>query len=258
MKGLKMLSVLAFMTFSFTANASSQIQNENEVTTTSEVATNTTQVSDDEGASLLKSKEDVWGRRKYFNINLVTSQDRKVKGVNAIKDSKDWAVGLTLGRTYYMHKKPILNMIKIGIDWTYLDLTYAKYKKETEGYNSVVDFYGDQQAEYAMAIGPSVTVNPIDHLKVGAYIRYMPACSAIFTDDDVNFQFASGGQFGVQASWKMFALGFESRWQSAKYKCLKTDEYKQFIEDNPSSKKEMDKKTKLKTNSFRFFIGFRF
>lgn len=254
MKGLKMLSVLAFMTFSFTANASSQIQNENEVTTTSEVATTTTQVSDDEGASLLKSKEDVWGRRKYFNINLVTSQDRKVKGVNAIKDSKDWAVGLTLGRTYYMHKKPILNMIKIGIDWTYFDLTYAKYKKETEGYN----FYGDQQAEYAMAIGPSVTVNPIDHLKVGAYIRYMPACSAIFTDDDVNFQFASGGQFGVQASWKMFALGFESRWQSAKYKCLKTDEYKQFIEDDPSSKKEMDKKTKLKTNSFRFFIGFRF
>lgn len=258
MKGLKMLSVLAFMAFSFTANASSQIQDENEVTTTStEVATSAAQASDDEGTSLLKSKEDVWGRRKYFNINLVTSQDRKVKGVEAMKDSKDWAVGLTLGRTFYVHKKPILNMIKVGIDWTYLDLTYAKYKKKTEGYKST-EFYGDQQAEYAMAIGPSVTVNPIDHLKVGAYLRYMPACSAIFTDDDVNFQFASGGQFGMQASWKMIALGFESRWQSAKYKCLKTDEYKEFIENNPSSKKDMDKKTKLKTNSFRFFIGFRF
>ena len=41
----------------------------------------------------------------------------------------DFGVSLTFGKTYYLHKKPLLNMIKYGIDATWFELSYAKYSE---------------------------------------------------------------------------------------------------------------------------------
>lgn len=257
MNKLKTLSVLAFMAFTFSSNATAQIQNDSEINTTQE--TSDVQTS---GKKFTITPSDDWSTKKYFNINLVTSQTRTLDGadnqrdeMDVTKGKKDWGVGITAGRTFYVHKKPILNMIKIGIDWSYLDLTYVKYKKANIedpdlAYIPQQRYFGDQQAEYAMAVGPSVTVNPIDKLKVNAYLRYMPACSVIFDDKKADVQFASGGQFGMSVSYKLIALGFETRWMSSKYNLLHGED-----EIDDSTK---DDKFKFNTKSFRFFIGFRF
>lgn len=250
MKKLRTFGVLAFMLFAVAGNAKTQINNDTEVVTTSTVA----QMQDEGTKKNALVPQANWDRKKYFNINLVTSETLADKEDDDAKSEKDFGIGLTLGRTFYVHKKPILNMIKIGVDWTYIDLTYTKYKKVSfedlanEESTSLTPFFGDQHAQYSMAVGPSITVNPINHLVVNAYLRYMPTCSVIFNDKKADFAYASGCQFGMSAGWKSVQIGFETRSSSVKHKV---------VDDHDINTLE-DAKFKLKNKSFRFFIGFRF
>lgn len=264
MKKLRTLSVLAFMLFAVVGNAKTQTDNDNEVVTTSTEA----QVQDEGTKKNAILPQGDWSRKKYFNINFVTSQEPKTSSTFQMGESvnsraeKDFSIGLTLGRTFYVLKKPILNMIQVGVDWTYIDLTYTKLKKlkkDENDYCDITPYFGDQQAEYSMAVGPSITVNPINYLKVRAYLHYSPTCHAIFNSKKADFVYAGGGQFGLEASWKAIALGFESRWMTTKHKPLSNVEYYD-ERNNPviNESIEKDKKYKLKNNSFRFFIGFRF
>lgn len=253
MKKLRTFGVLAFMLFAVAGNAKTQINNDSEVVTTSTEAQ--AEVQDEGTKKNAILPQATWDRKKYFNINLVTSETLADKDNKDAKSEKDFGIGITLGRTFYVLKKPIVNMIQVGIDWTYIDLTYTKYKKvhieDIEGgdHFSLTPWFGDQHAQYSMAVGPSITVNPINHLVVNAYLRYMPTCSAIFNDKKVNFAYASGCQFGMTAGWKAFQLGFETRSSSVKHKMIDNKDYVGM---------DKDKKYKLKNKSFRFFIGFRF
>ena len=147
-----------------------------------------------------QQQDRVWRRNKYRNIAFVKQSLQEQGGMGQKWDS-DYAFALTMGRTYYLHRKPILNLIKVGIDWTYFDLNYANYGKISnyalEGDGTPVDpnpdypyeqeeemNIGRHQFEYSMHKGPSITVNPIDHLKVNAYFRYAPTFSGILIDDE--------------------------------------------------------------------------
>ena len=107
----------------------------------------------------------------------------------------DFGVSLAFGKTYYLHKKPLLNMIKFGIDATWFDISYAKYS-EPDAYandGAYTRAYGDyggydyddeedidlgiHQIDASMHVGPSITVNPIGDLKVAAYFHYVPTYS---------------------------------------------------------------------------------
>ena len=69
--------------------------------------------------------QKIWkDRAKYFNIGYVnqTVTDKTFGG----KIKSDFGVSLSSGKTYYLHKKPIVGMIKFGLDWTWLDINYAK------------------------------------------------------------------------------------------------------------------------------------
>lgn len=254
MKKLRTFGVLAFMLFAIAGNAKAQINNDSEVVTTSTEA----QVQDEGAKKNAIQPQASWDRKKYFNINLVTSETLAFKENKDAKSEKDFGIGITLGRTFYVLKQPIVNMVQVGIDWTYIDLTYTKYKKvhledlEDGDHFSLTPWFGDQHAQYSMAVGPSVTVNPINHLVVNAYLRYMPTCSAIFNDKKVNFAYASGCQFGMTAGWKAFQLGFETRSSSVKHKMIDN------IDNKDTEGLDKDHKYKLKNKSFRFFIGFRF
>lgn len=254
MKKLRTFGALAFMLFAIAGNAKTQINNDSEVITTSSTEA---QVQDEGSTKNAIQPQASWDRKKYFNINLVTSESLASKENKDAKSEKDFGIGITLGRTFYVLKKPIVNMIQVGIDWTYIDLTYTKYKKvhledmDDGSKFSLTPFFGDQHAQYSMAVGPSITVNPINHLVVNAYLRYMPTCSAIFNSKKANFAYASGCQFGMTAGWKAFHLGFETRSSSVKHKVLDNHE------DNMEGI-DKDQKFKLKNKSFRFFIGFRF
>ena len=220
--------------------------------------------------------DHVWQRSKYRNISFV-KQSLQEEGGKGEKWNSDFAFALTMGRTYYLHRKPILNMIKFGIDCTFLDLNYANYGKISnyalEGDGKPADptpdypyeqkeekNIGRHQFEYSMHVGPSITVNHFDHLKLSAYFRYAPTFSGILIDDDFSCNYASFFVSGAAISYKLISFGIEGRWGKAKYNNFSMNN---FADENLDVEKpglnDVVKKSKrqFKTNSVRFYISFR-
>ena len=209
--------------------------------------------------------QKIWkDRAKYFNIGYVNQKVTDKTFGGEIKS--DFGVSLSNGKTYYLHKKPIVGMIKFGLDWTWLDVNYAKSVLETKDGDAGEIYSADMhQAEIGMQFGPSVTVNPIHHLKVSGYFRFAPSYSALYVDDTFYHNYVSMWNAGCAVSWKVISVGVEWRWGTAKYDGLTFEDA--FNEDSYGDEDVtvddvMDKmsagKCKFKTNSVRFYIGFRF
>ena len=235
----------------------------------------------------------VWKQKKIFNIGFM-NQTLKNVDIDEKLESKS-ALFLQMGRTISLHKKPIANVLKIGLDWV-TDISYASYEKIDEDY--IEDEFGDDyfddeyyedeegdilgdlfgmdlgrhQLSAGLGIGPSITYAPfankrsgIAHLKINTYFRFPPSFSAIiFSNDDeteFNNAFCLYKNWGIGLQWKALYAGFETRWGEAKYKM--TD----FGEDMFEDIEEIDginsifssgEKIKFKTTSSRLYIGFRF
>ena len=203
----------------------------------------------------------IWkNRSKYFNIGYVSQKltDKTYGG-----DLKsDFGASLSWCKTFYLHKKPLFGMMKIGLDWSWLDINYAKSSFEDYDYEMDETFKSDvHQAEFGMQIGPSVTVNPVHHLKVGAYFRVTPSYSMLYLDETVHHHYVTFCNFGLTAAWKVVSLGAEWRWGTAKYDGMTFDE-SEFDEDTDDPSLDDVLKNvpdrKFKTSSFRIYIGFRF
>ncbi len=209
----------------------------------------------------------IWkDRAKYFNIGYVkqTLTDKTFGG----DITSDFGVSLSYGKTYYLHKKPIAGMIKFGLDWTWMDINYAKSTlwmlDEDSGSLSKSAMH---QAEIGMQFGPSVTINPVHHLKVSGYFRVTPSYSGLYMDETFHHHYVTMLNAGCAMAWKVISLGVEWRWGSAKYNGLTfdgldLDEDSFGEEDNPSMGDVMDQmsapKRKLKTSSMRIYLSFRF
>ena len=209
----------------------------------------------------------IWkDRAKYFNIGYVkqTLTDKTFGG----DITSDFGVSLSYGKTYYLHKKPIAGMIKFGLDWTWMDINYAKSTlwmlDEDSGSLSKSAMH---QAEIGMQFGPSVTINPVHHLKVSGYFRVTPSYSGLYMDETFHHHYVTMLNAGCAMAWKVISLGVEWRWGSAKYNGLtldglNLDEDSFGEEDNPSMGDVMDQisapKRKLKTSSMRIYLSFRF
>lgn len=204
----------------------------------------------------------IWkNRSKYFNIGYVSQKlmDKTYGG----ELKSDFGASLSWGKTYYLHKKPLFGMMKIGLDWSWLDINYAKSSVEyfdEEDNETYKD--GIHQAEFGMQFGPSVTVNPVHHLKVGAYFRVTPSYSLLYMDETVHHHYVTFCNFGLTAAWKVVSLGAEWRWGTAKYNGMTFDE-EGFDEDDMSDPSVDDvlknvPERKFKTSSFRIYFGFRF
>ncbi|MDR0893462.1 MAG: hypothetical protein LBN24_12790 [Mediterranea sp.] len=217
-------------------------------------------------------------RRTYINFNYVSS---KMDNEMGLRLKSDYGAALSIGHTYYLHRKPLWGMVRFGLDWTIFDLNFSKYSTEYqvsgEGDQSTekINFY---KAEAGMHLGPSVTVTPVKGLSVSGYYRYAPTYSAYFKDDleavlsDTKGQFAQkdaatldnvspdyldeitkrykGGYgsyqvLGVSVFYKFISIGVEKRWGSTS---LKYGE----AEDGSV------RKVKLKTSGPRVYLGVRF
>ena len=168
-----------------------------------------------------------------------------------------------------MHKKPLAGMIKFGIDWSWMDLNYAQYKLETYDYDTD-ELYSEKahQLEYGMQIGPSVTINPVHHLKVSAYFRVTPSYSMMYLNDEFYHHYATFCNTGFAVAWKVLSVGCEWRWGKASYDGLGLNlddlegDYSDgdFSGDIPSADDVLTdlQDLKLKTKSFRVYFSFRF
>lgn len=201
----------------------------------------------------------IWkDRSKYFNIGYV-NQTLTDQG-NGREFKSDFGVSLSSGKTYYLHKKPIAGMIKFGLDWTWLDINYAKSTWEEidpetrEVYSSAM-----HQAEIGMQFGASVTINPVHHLKVSGYFRVTPSFSGIYRDETFYSNYVTMWNAGCAIAWKVISVGAEWRWGEAKYKGLSIDEGVLEESEDPSFDEAFKSHSdKFKTSSLRLYVSFRF
>lgn len=198
------------------------------------------------------SNNRIWRNRAgYFNVGFVQQavvEDYTFSSVNAVLMVSDWGASLTSGKTFYLHKKPIADMVKVGVDWSWFDLNVASYVSNLNYVPGNVDFQL-YQAEIGMQLGPSVTVNPVHHLKVSAYFRVAPSYSALYNVDRKQGygNYVTMYNVGAAVAWKLLSVGVEYRGGKCAYKSFDGDYY--FVGT---------KEDKLKTRGVRFYFGFRF
>lgn len=82
----------------------------------------------EEKRSQAEYDDKIWARKKYFTIGYV-SQKLTNKDLGYDRKSQ-FGASLAWGKTYYLHKSAIAHILKIGLDWTRLSATFAKYKTD--------------------------------------------------------------------------------------------------------------------------------
>lgn len=205
-----------------------------------------------------------WNERSgYLNVSYVNQKlktEVRNKNIDLLKNN--WGVAVSYGRSFYLHNKPIADMIKIGFDWTWLDINAVGYSMD-EGYFSGGDNFGNLfQGELGMQFGPSVSVNPVDDLKVSVYAHVTPTY-AVFYQSDLETTFGGYETFfnmGASLSWQLISVGLEWRRGNGCFKSFDGEGSYLFgisdkVAETVGSNLVSDK---IITNGWRFYIGFRF
>lgn len=226
----------------------------------------------------------IWSRKKYWKLGFGNPTLERTDGEDMTWKT-DFAVSIQRGKTIYFHSKPLWGMVKIGLDYGFMDLSYAKLKLKSfdvsdgesstvpgiytgsnDGFDEIessdpdgsvismlgVDL-GMHKFEYGFHVGPSVSVNPWNHLIVSAYFHAMPTASGILENDKFSYGFGCAMAAGVSVSYKVISVGVEGVWSNIKYRQVSFDE-DESEDDNLFNTKSF----KLKQKDPRFYVAFRF
>ena len=195
-------------------------------------------------------------RKKYFRLSYSsTKMQPDGNSGNDLETKSKYGAALTVGKSFYLHKKPIANMLYIGLDATWLDLNYTYYSYNMgtlvgDLWNYRIDDYydyemTDHQADIAMQIGPSFHVYPVGKMHIEAYFRYAPTFSLLVEDGEFYGNYATYFVSGGAVSYHCIGLGVEARFGNCKYKTFGGDD-------------ESDSPSKTKFRGYRAFLSFRF
>lgn len=236
--------------------------------------------------------EKRWNRKKCWNIGYSVPTLERRDGTFMDWEA-DYAVSVKNVRSLYFHKKPLGGMVKIGLDYSLLDITYSKLQlKHIEGVaagedtsfpsdpsapsvsdgfdeivsedpsGSVLDLLGFNlgmhKLDQTFSVGPRITVNPIDHLMVGVYFHGGFTASGILENDNFSYGFGHTLASGLCVSYKVIGVGFEYLWGKVKYNQIDFEEME--IDGNNFSYSEMfsSESFSLKHKGPRFYVSFRF
>ena len=214
-------------------------------------------------SSAAYAQKDIWGKGRYFNIGYSIAQTAPE---NSYIDKGKFGVSITKGTTYLFPKTPFANMVKVGFDVNWMDISVAKYKATAgwenefldENYDNDYDNDGDFDINIgrlsllvgAFGIGPNVTVAPFASfnnqarfLKASLYFHYQPTFGAYMVLDDgdmeASYAYCNMFQFGGKIQWKFIGVGIEGHWGSGKFKQLEfdmEDEYNDFFGESSTGK----------------------
>ena len=234
--------------------------------------------------------EKRWNRRKFWNIGYSVPTLERRDGTFMDWEA-DYAVSVKNGRSLYFHKKPLGGMVKIGLDYSLLDITYSKLQlKHIEGVaagedtslpsdpsapsvsdgfdeivsedpsGSVLDLLGFNlgmhKLDQTFSVGPRITVNPIDHLMVGVYFHGGFTASGILENDNFSYGFGHTLASGLCVSYKVIGVGFEYLWGKVKYNQI---DFEEIDGDNLSFSEMFSSESfSLKHKGPKFYVSFRF
>ncbi len=235
--------------------------------------------------------EKIWKRRKSWKIGLNKFDIERTDGMPMGWET-DFSIHLQRSKTAYFHSKPIAGMIKFGLDYGFMNIDYSKLKLTSVGIagtssstpgtgessGSVGGFdeivsedpsgnvlsmlgmdLGLHKFEYAMRVGPNISVNPYDHIIISAYYHLLPTSSCIIENDTFSYGFGLPMVAGVSVSYKVISVGVEYNWSNIKYKQTSFEEDDSEEDDEESgSIFGTTEKFKLKQKGPRFYIAFRF
>ena len=223
----------------------------------------------------LNHQRNIWSHDTYLNISLnktkfSSDEFPTTTGMFTNEYNNNIGVGLQWGHTYGFHKKPIGSVLFIGLDFTWMDLNYNKYKKDSipsrysEGERAKnLPWHNEKMTlGYGMSIGPSFTFYPFTPLKSkeankirihlyfhlgygaeGALIKGGNKDKSI--SDEWAWAHGLHTAFGGSLSWDHIGVGYEFRNDnSLKFKAVDS---------------EFDTNTmKAKEKTGRFYLQFRF
>lgn len=179
-------------------------------------------------------------RNTYLNIGYAFQQLKCVD--NGLLLNNDYGVSFAIGHTYFLHRKPFANLLKVGLDATFFDLNVADYTDYyARRYNEGEESDRTMQVAIGMHIGPSLTfLPPVKGLQGNLYVRYAPSFSGMLVNAEFYHNYAGFWLSGFAVSYKLISVGMELRWSSADYD---TGE---------------DYSEKWQTRATRYYISFRF
>ena len=191
----------------------------------------------------------IWRRRSdYLNLAFVVQNvETNIDELSEL--NSEWGASISWGKTFYLHRKPIGRVLKFGLDWTWLDLNGACFEQDMY---SIFD--GDYhetlyQLDAGMQFGPSITVNPVNHLKISTYFRVTPTFATVYAVENELFlkNYATYLNAGLSVAWRLLSLGVEYRTGKTSY-----DDLGELSELMPGVAID------LNTTSWRMYFGFRF
>ena len=234
------------------------------------------------------SYNEIWKQRKHLTFGIGSQKLTNLSDEDSPVLKSTIALSLQTGRTYHLHKKPLANIIKFGLDWNQMELHFAKYKKLDEEYDgsenggsgdhlfngnlgdlglSDLGFY---QLDYGMAVGPSIQITPLynignglEFIKVYTHFHVIPSYSIIFlsspNDTNLGYGYVTSFNWGIGIAYRSFAIGFETRWGKGKYNtsAFNNEINEGTIIDGISSFLQ-NNKTKYKTASSKLTLSLRF
>ncbi|MCH5177888.1 MAG: hypothetical protein J1F25_07670 [Prevotellaceae bacterium] len=241
-----------------------------------------------------EAMDKIWKQKKRIGIGIGSQKTRNLDDKSEPAFKSSLALSLQSTRTIFLHKKPIANIMKIGLDWG-VNLSFAKYKSLSEkdfaeDWGDQDGFYDDYYGDYddddylgdmisdlgyyhfegGLAIGPSVQVTPFysvgkgwEHLKAYTYFHVIPSYAGLLLsgdgDTELGSAYVTNFSWGIGVSYRFISIGFETKWGSGKYNTSAfNDDFDDDVFDDGLGAIFQNDKTKYKTTSSKFIISFCF
>lgn len=231
--------------------------------------------------------EKRWKRRKFWNFGYSVPTLERTDGT-FMDWEPDFAVSVQNGRTAFFHKKPLGGMVKIGLDYSFLDITYSKLNLKhiesaevgdntsipsdpsvSDGFDEIVSDdpsgsilsavgfnIGMHKIDETLSVGPRIAINPVDHLMIGAYFHGGFTMSGIYENENFSYGFGYTLSTGLCVSYKVIGFGFEYLCGKVKYKQINFDEMD--VDELSFSEMFSSESFRLKHKGPRFYVSFRF
>lgn len=162
-------------------------------------------------AQRLESFLSTQSTQSYFHVGYVIHE---LKNENTLRNfESDWGLSLSVGKTYFLERRPIADLLKVGIDWSFADLNYSHFNLPWETREWIINKF-----EVGMQVGPAIIFYPSSRIRVHTYFRYAPSFSGMYDNQWEAFGSGFGSYFAAGAKIHFFGklgAGIEQRWGSS-------------------------------------------